>query len=436
MNPEPRLSAGFRLGEWVVRPREGSLSLADATSRLEPLLMELLVFLCSRPLRVIPKDDVLAEVWRGRFVSDDTVKAAFYQLRKALGDSARHPRYIETLPKRGYRVLLDPEPLDDEGRAPPSAADALVLSGKALLSGRPDAAALAQARVYLERALQAAPSHADALAALALVYVQLVAFGGGDLMARARALAAQAASAAPRSAAGQAALAITTLLHDRDLASAEEAFRRAIALDPRDGTARRWYAKLLSFSGRHEEAIAEVRRALEADPLSIACRRDLAEALYLARRGDEAIDEAIELLRRFPRETDVQLGLAWIYWTAGEEQKAFEAFYAGLIGSGVAREVLDGSVRVFQEGGMPQVFRQWAQVQEGQAALGQRSLDLVVLYALLGDNDRAFERIDRLLDLSHPAMLWIPVSPVFDRLRSDIRYRGVLSRLGLAAPGA
>lgn len=428
-------AAGFRLGEWIVRPADGSLASTGRASRLEPLLMELLVFLCSRPRQVISKDELLAYVWSGRFVSDDTVKAAFYQLRKALGDSARKPRFIETLPKRGYRVLLAPVPLDPEPRDPETAADSLVQRGKALLAGRPDPATLTQARLYLDRAIEADPDHADALAALAMLSVHLVALGtGGDLMARARALAVRSVVAAPGSAAGHAALGVTTLLHDRDVASAEEELRVAIALEPRDATAHRWSSKLLSFSGRHDEAIAEAKRAMEADPLSIASHRDLVEALFLARRGDEAIREAHELLRRFPQETEVQLGLAWLHWIAGHEQQAFEAFYAGLTGSGVARDVLDGSARVFREGGMPEVFRNWSQVLEGQAALGHKALDLVVLYALLGENDRAFEWIDRLVDLSHPAILWIPVSPVFDRLRSDVRYPGVLARLRRPAP--
>src|ERR1041385_4936552 len=98
-----RLLAGFRLAEWIVRPEDGSISSAGCTMRLEPLLMDVLVFLCSRAVQVVPKQDVLNTVWGGRFVSDETVKGSFYQLRKALGDNPRQPRFIETLPKRGYR---------------------------------------------------------------------------------------------------------------------------------------------------------------------------------------------------------------------------------------------------------------------------------------------------------------------------------------------
>ena len=99
MTERQGLLRGFRLGEWLVKPDDGSLVSAQRVTRLEPLLMELLVFLCSHAGQVVSKHDVLINVWRNRFVSDGTIKASFYQLRKALGDTPRKPRFIETLPQ-------------------------------------------------------------------------------------------------------------------------------------------------------------------------------------------------------------------------------------------------------------------------------------------------------------------------------------------------
>lgn len=428
-----RLAAGFRLGDWVVRPADGSVTSGGTTKRLEPLLMDLLVFLCSRPRQVVSKDDVLAHVWQGRFVSEDTLKASFYHLRKTLGDSVQSPRYIETLPKRGYRLLVDPVSLDPETRDPPSAAQDLYRKGTSLLAEQPSAADLTQARVYFERALELDPDHHAAAAALALVYVHLVAAGDGDLMSRARSLSGRAA-AGPPSAARALALGVTTLLHDRDAVAAEQNLREAIALDPRDANAHRWYAKLLSFCGRHDEAISEARNAVSADPLSIATHRDLLEALFMARRYDEAIEAARGLLGVAGHAPEIQLGLAWIHWILGDEQRAFDAVYAGFGASGVSRDVLDRVARAFATRGMREVFRLWVQVLEQQAALGQETIDLLVLYALLGESDRAFGQLDRLLRLCHPALLWVPVSPLLDGLRSDVRYSGILARLRPGIP--
>src|ERR1700680_2348493 len=84
LSERSHLLTGFRLAEWVIKPEDGSLTSPTATARLEPLLMDLLVFLCSRARQAVPEQDVLDAVWGGRLVSDETVKGSLYQLRKAL----------------------------------------------------------------------------------------------------------------------------------------------------------------------------------------------------------------------------------------------------------------------------------------------------------------------------------------------------------------
>jgi len=169
-----RLWTGFRLAEWIVKPDDGSLSSPNGTGRLEPLLMELLVFLCSRARQVVPKQDVLDVVWSGRFVSDETVKGSFYQLRKALGDNPRQPRFLETLPKRGYRILVEPVLLE-----PQSEAQDLYQKGRQALAGQPNADSLKQARLYFERSIQSHADNAEALSSLAQTYILMVILGTG-----------------------------------------------------------------------------------------------------------------------------------------------------------------------------------------------------------------------------------------------------------------
>ena len=424
------LSGGFTLGKWVVRPADGSLVSAGTARRLEPLLMDLLVFLCSRPRRVVTKDEVLEHVWHGRFVSEDTLKASFYQLRKALDGAARAPQYVETLPKRGYRMLIEPVPLDGGTRDPPVDAQDLFLKGRALLAAQPGAADLSQARLYFERLLDLDPDYQDAAAMLAIVYIHLVMLGADeDLMARARALADRAAGAVPGTFTARLALGITTLLHDRDAGAAEKALNEAIAADPRQPSAHRWLARLLSFRGRHDEAIAEARLSADLDDLSIMARRDLLEVLFMARRYDEALEEAERLLAIAGRSPEVRLGFVWVHWMLGSRQKAFDAAYAGFGELGVARAVLDRLARTFRDHGMREVFEVWAELLAQRSALGQNALDLLFLDAVLGRHDRAFRLIDVLLRRGHPALLWIPVCPLLDPLRSDVRFSGVLSQL-------
>lgn len=87
--------------------------------------MDILVCLAETPNAVLSKQDLLDRVWSGRFVVDAVLKRGIHQLRKALGDSANAPQYIETVAKRGYRLLPAVQPLGNAvpaGRTAPALA--------------------------------------------------------------------------------------------------------------------------------------------------------------------------------------------------------------------------------------------------------------------------------------------------------------------------
>ena len=99
------LSRGFHLGEWWVQPEDGKLTLGEESQRLSPLQMSLLVFLASRRGKVVPKEKLFEEVWRGAAVEDNALPRCISEIRKTLGDKVQQPAYIETIPRRGYRLL-------------------------------------------------------------------------------------------------------------------------------------------------------------------------------------------------------------------------------------------------------------------------------------------------------------------------------------------
>ena len=101
----------FELGDVRIDPSALGLSRGDRTIRVEARAMQLLVYLAENAERVVSRDEIEADVWGGRIVSEDALTSAIAKLRRALGDDARHPRFIETVPKVGYRLLLQPLPL-------------------------------------------------------------------------------------------------------------------------------------------------------------------------------------------------------------------------------------------------------------------------------------------------------------------------------------
>jgi len=97
------------VGDWRVSPPEDVLARGEETVRLEPKAMEVLVYLASRPDEVVSRVDLERDVWHGAVVGYDAVTSTVIKLRKALGDNAKNPRYIKTIPKRGYQLIAQVE---------------------------------------------------------------------------------------------------------------------------------------------------------------------------------------------------------------------------------------------------------------------------------------------------------------------------------------
>jgi DNA-binding winged helix-turn-helix (wHTH) protein len=109
-NPAEPRSAGseWTVGPWRVDADTGDLRREGAppeSQRVEPKVAEVLVYLAQRAGQVVSRDELLNAVWPGVVVGDDALTQAVIKLRKALGDDARRPEYIETLAKRGYRLI-------------------------------------------------------------------------------------------------------------------------------------------------------------------------------------------------------------------------------------------------------------------------------------------------------------------------------------------
>lgn len=96
----------FSIGPWLVEPPINRLSCDSHVIQLEPKVMDVLVRLAEKPGGVLSKEELLSSVWRGTFVSEDVLTRAVSQLRKMLEDDARQPRFIETVSRKGYRLVM------------------------------------------------------------------------------------------------------------------------------------------------------------------------------------------------------------------------------------------------------------------------------------------------------------------------------------------
>ena len=99
------LPPAYRFGPFRFDAAAYQLLAGDRTVSLSPKVMDLLRLLASRPSQLVTKEDILRELWPDVAVTDNAVTQVVSELRQALGDDPASPRYVQTVPRRGYRFI-------------------------------------------------------------------------------------------------------------------------------------------------------------------------------------------------------------------------------------------------------------------------------------------------------------------------------------------
>jgi Tol biopolymer transport system component/DNA-binding winged helix-turn-helix (wHTH) protein len=104
--------SSFRLDDWIVEPEFNQLSKGNASRRIEPKVMSVLLQLASQAPHVVAKDEILQAVWPDTFVGEDVLTRCISVLRRVLEDDPHNPRFIKTVSKVGYCLLVVGLPLE------------------------------------------------------------------------------------------------------------------------------------------------------------------------------------------------------------------------------------------------------------------------------------------------------------------------------------
>ncbi len=99
------MNGSFRVGEFLIEPQLNTITGPDKTARVEPKVMQVLVCLADHAGDVLPKEKLIQSVWADTFVTDDVLTRSISELRKVFDDDARVPRFIQTIPRSGYRLI-------------------------------------------------------------------------------------------------------------------------------------------------------------------------------------------------------------------------------------------------------------------------------------------------------------------------------------------
>jgi tetratricopeptide (TPR) repeat protein len=390
--------------------------------------MDLLLLFAGSPGRVIAKDEIVATVWEGRAIGDDTLAAAVSRLRTALGETKEH-RFIETLPKRGYRLVIGPDSALPTAAPAATEIAALLAKGRAALQV-PLPQSLAQARVYFEAAVTADPKSAAAQAGLAdALLAQHMAGQGAALAAAAKASAQAATALDPDFAEGWALLGAAMLVADRDFARADAALQRALSIAPDLVRAHRVRSFALTAIGRFPEAEREGRRALDGDPLSLSAHVDLVNVLLCARRFSHALVEAKRTTSLAPGAANAWSALGWSYAFGGSFDQAADALIESIRLSGADNATLETLRAANNRGGFgPMCFTGALMFEQQKVLFVARPMDLAMLYAMGDHPDEAFAALENALRADDPVLMLLPYLPHLDRLRNDPRFAAVLTR--------
>ena len=214
-------------------------------------------------------------------------------------------------------------------------------------------------------------------------------------------------------------------------ADADRHYRRALELAPNDASIVRSYGFYLAYTGHPLEALPFAEQARRLDPVSPNARMTLGTVLYLARRFDDAVREFEETLDLDQHAALAHALLGLTYISKGMPDRA--------VAEAQTARALSPRPDVMAFRGY--ILARAGRTREAQTAIddlhrlakpGSPSPFLVALvYTGLEDHDRAFEWLGKAADARAWEMPSLKVSPIFDGLRSDSRFQGLLNRIGL-----
>jgi TolB-like protein/DNA-binding winged helix-turn-helix (wHTH) protein/Tfp pilus assembly protein PilF len=296
---------------------------------------------------------------------------------------------------------------------------------------------LTKAIDYFQVAIEKDPRNALAYAGLADCYSIIGSAIVGTVPAaevapKARAAALKSLELDNTLAEAHTSLATVRFNYDWDWSAAASGFRRAVELNPSYATAYQRNSLYLMSMGRTSESVAEMSRAHDLDPLSISTNFSLGWRLYMAREYDQAIEQLRNTIDMDPSFVLPHLVLGQAY----EQKKAFDRAITELRRAADISQnnppVLAALARTYAVSGRPTEARNLLDQLLQQAKKQYVSpFYVAVVYAGLGENDRALDWLEKAYADHSNAIVFLKVDPQMDTLRASPRFHELQRKLRL-----
>ena len=312
-----------------------------------------------------------------------------------------------------------------------SAAYTLYLKGRYFWSERTKEG-LTRARDYFEKAVQLDPGYARAYSGLSdtysiMTFQSIIPSDEGNTKAKEYAEKAVALD----NTLAEAHTSLAYVLPQRDWRGwdqGEREFKLAIHYNPSYATAHFWYSIQLLWQHRYEEAINHARQAEELDPLSPAISTALGQMLLYSRKVDEAVQHLEKEVLDIPESAPAHFVLGIAYFVKGQYEKAEEQERIALRNGGMNHRVQSILGLSLIRLGRKQEAKEILETLEKSGA--QLSLQSM-FHIELGDNERAIELLTKAYREKENGLGWINVVQIFDPVRDDPRFVGIIKGMNL-----
>ena len=288
---------------------------------------------------------------------------------------------------------------------------------------------------YFEQAIERDPQYALAWAGIADSYSLLGEYGNiprKELYPKAEAAVNKALEIDNRLAEVHTSLANLLMFRKWDWANSEKEFKLALELNPNYATAHHWYSQWFLNMGRLEEALRLIARAAELDPISQAILKDHGLTFYYNRQYDEAIEMAVKTLELDPNYAAAHRLLSLAYQGKGMFEEAIieNQKWGALTGNKLELAVTIAQLYAVS-GQTDDAKKIIDDLQRDRLVTDQIYRGLSLVHAALGENDAAFECLEKSYERHEESILTLKVDPKVDPLRSDPRFTALLKKIGV-----
>jgi len=217
-----------------------------------------------------------------------------------------------------------------------------------------------------------------------------------------------------------------------DWTRAETEYKRALELNPNSVNAHVGYFYLLLILGKSEEAAREERAAITSDPLSPHTLSISMSSAYYGRQYDDGLIQARTAIELYPQVSVFHVFLSNFYAAQGKSRPSAEEILLAEESGGASPERL-AALKAANELAGPEGLRR-KRIELNKKVAGRQSMnayDLAIDSAAVGDGDQAIAWLERALRARDAKISLIGVEPIFDNIRSDPRFVGLLHQMGL-----